>query len=51
MGALSLRVENPADIPGALETAFAANRPAVIDVVSDIEAFAPLAVTVGSPDD
>ena len=44
MGALGLRVENPADIPGALETAFASGRPTVIDVVSDIEAQAPLAV-------
>ena len=48
MGALGLRVEKPADIPGALETAFAAARPAVIDVVSDIEAQAPLAVIGGS---
>ena len=47
MGALGLRVENPADIRGALETAFAAGRPAVIDVVSDIDAFAPLAVVAG----
>ena len=49
MGALGIRVENPADIPGALETAFAAGRPAVIDVVSDIEAQAPLAVIGGPP--
>ena len=48
MGALGLRVDNPADLPGALETAFAAGRPAVIDVVSDIEAFAPLAVVAGA---
>ena len=48
MGALGLRVENPADIAGALETAFAADRPAVIDVVSDIEAQAPLAVIARS---
>ena len=48
MGALGLRVENPGDIPGALETAFDADRPAVIDVVSDIEAQAPLAV-IGGP--
>ena len=47
MGALGLRIENPADIPGALEAAFAAERPAVIDVVSDIEAQAPLAVIGG----
>ena len=48
MGALGLRVEDPADIPDALATAFAAGRPAVIDVVSDIGALAPLAV-VGEP--
>ena len=50
MGALGLRVENPADLAGALATAFAAGRPAVIDVVSDIEAFAPLAAIAGSSD-
>ena len=50
MGALGLRVEKPADLEGALEIAFAAGRPAVIDVVSDIEAFAPLAVIAGASD-
>ena len=50
MGALGLRVENPADLAGALDIAFAAGRPAVIDVVSDIEAFAPLATIAGSAD-
>ena len=50
MGALGLRVEKPADLAGALETAFAAARPAVIDVASDIEAFAPLAVVAESQD-
>ena len=48
MGALGLRVEHPADLAGALDTAFAAARPVVIDVVSDIEAFAPLAVIAES---
>ncbi len=48
MGALGLRVENPAEIPGALETAFTSGRPTVIDVVSDIDAFAPLAVIAES---
>ncbi len=38
MGCLGIRVERPAEIRPALERAFAANRPAVIDVVSDIEA-------------
>ena len=50
MGALGLRVEDPADLAGALATAFAAGRPVVIDVVSDIEAHAPLAVIGGSSD-
>ena len=48
MGALGLRIENPADIPGALDTAFTSGRPTVIDVVSDIDAFAPLAVITES---
>jgi acetolactate synthase-1/2/3 large subunit len=45
MGALGIRVEKPADFPAALEKALAANRPAVIDVVTDIDAIAPTAVT------
>ena len=45
MGALGIRVEKPADFPGALAQALAANRPAVIDVVTDIDALAPTAVT------
>ncbi|HLH99063.1 MAG TPA: thiamine pyrophosphate-binding protein [Xanthobacteraceae bacterium] len=45
MGALGIRVEKPGEIPGALERALAAGRPAVIDVVTDIEALAPLAVS------
>jgi acetolactate synthase I/II/III large subunit len=45
MGALGIRVEKPADIAPALERALAAKRPAVIDVVTDIEALAPVAVT------
>lgn len=44
MGALGLRVEKPADFAAALETALASGRPAVIDVVTDIDALAPLAV-------
>ena len=43
-GAVGIRVEKPSDLPGALEQAFAANRPVVIDVVTDIDALAPLAV-------
>jgi acetolactate synthase I/II/III large subunit len=45
MGALGLRVEKPGEIAGALAQAFKANRPVVIDVVTDIDALAPLAVT------
>jgi len=45
MGALGIRVEQPADFPGALAQALSANRPAVIDVVTDIDALAPTAVT------
>ena len=44
MGALGIRVERASDIAPAFARALAANRPAVIDVVSDIEALAPLAV-------
>jgi acetolactate synthase-1/2/3 large subunit len=45
MGALGLRVEKPADFAPALAQAIAANRPVVIDVVTDIDALAPQAVT------
>jgi len=45
IGALGIRVEKPDDVAPALQRALAAQRPAVIDVVSDIEALAPLAVT------
>ena len=45
MGAVGIRVEKPGELPGALERAFAARRPVVIDAVSDIDAMAPLAVT------
>jgi acetolactate synthase-1/2/3 large subunit len=45
MGALGIRVEHPSGFNAALAQALAANRPAVIDVVTDIDALAPLAVT------
>jgi acetolactate synthase-1/2/3 large subunit len=45
MGALGIRVEKPGEIAGALAQALAAGRPAVIDVVTDINALAPLAVS------
>ena len=44
MGALGLRVDKAADFAPALARALEAKRPAVIDVVTDIEALAPLAV-------
>ena len=44
MGAVGIRVEKPSELPAALQEAFAANRPVIIDVVSDIDALAPLAV-------
>jgi acetolactate synthase I/II/III large subunit len=45
MGALGIRVENADAFPAALAHALSAGRPAVIDVVTDIEALAPLAVS------
>ena len=45
MGALGIRVENAAAFPAALAQALAADRPVVIDVVTDIDALAPVAVT------
>jgi acetolactate synthase-1/2/3 large subunit len=44
MGALGIRVERPADFAPALERALAAGRPVVVDVVTDIDAIAPMAV-------
>ncbi len=44
IGALGIRVERPADFAPALARAFAADRPVVLDVVTDIDALAPLAV-------
>jgi len=44
MGAIGIRVEQPGDLAGALKQALAADRPVIIDVVTDIEALAPLAV-------
>lgn len=45
MGAVGIRVEKPSELAGALQKAFATARPVIVDVVSDIEALAPLAVT------
>ena len=38
MGAIGIRVEKPGEFAGALERALKADRPVVIDVVTDIEA-------------
>lgn len=43
MGALGIRVEEPGELRPALDRAVNANRPVIIDVVTDIEAVAPLA--------
>lgn len=45
IGALGIRVEKPADFAPALARALEAGRLVVIDVVTDIEALAPLAVS------
>ena len=45
MGAVGIRVEDPDEIKGALEKALKMDRPVIIDVVTDIDALAPLAVT------
>src|SRR5262249_51586569 len=45
MGAVGIRVEKPADIGPAIARALTAGRPAIIDVVTDIDALAPLAVS------
>jgi len=45
IGALGIRVERPDQLANALHTAIKSGRPALIDVVTDIEAIAPLAVS------
>ncbi len=44
MGAVGIRIENAGDFSGALAKAIELNRPVVLDVVTDIDALAPLAV-------
>lgn len=44
MGAIGIRVEDPQELETALRQSFDADRPVVLDVVTDIEALAPLAV-------
>ena len=43
MGAIGIRVEKPSDFKPAMERALEADRPVVVDVVTDIEAVAPVA--------
>jgi acetolactate synthase-1/2/3 large subunit len=45
MGAVGMRVEKPGDLGPAIQQALKANRPVIIDVVTDIDALAPLAVS------
>ncbi len=44
IGAVGIRVEKPGDLAPAFDQALEADRPVVIDVVTDIDALAPLAV-------
>jgi acetolactate synthase-1/2/3 large subunit len=41
IGCFGIRVERPSQLQSALEQAFAAGKPAVVDVVADIEGIAP----------
>ncbi len=43
MGAEGLTVDKPADLPGALDKAFSASGPVVVDVKSHVDAIAPIA--------
>ncbi|MGP0091176.1 MAG: thiamine pyrophosphate-binding protein [Xanthobacteraceae bacterium] len=45
MGAVGIRVDHASELPAALKAAFAADRAVVIDVVTDMDALAPLAVS------
>jgi acetolactate synthase-1/2/3 large subunit len=45
IGALGIRVEKPNELKSALDKALTSGKPAIIDVVTDIEALAPLAVS------
>ena len=44
MGAVGIRVEKPGDIAPAVEAGLKAARPVIIDVVTDIDARASVAV-------
>lgn len=45
IGCFGIRVEQPGDLQGALDQAFASGKPAVVDVVTDIEGIATRAWT------
>mgnify|MGYP002640826517 FL=1 len=45
MGAVGIRVEKPSELAGAIQKAFTYDRPVVLDVTTDLNALAPLAVT------
>jgi acetolactate synthase-1/2/3 large subunit len=45
IGALGIRVEKPTDLGPAIQRALKAGRPAIVDVATDIDAIAPVAVT------
>jgi acetolactate synthase I/II/III large subunit len=49
MGVLGLRVEKPGELSSALAQAVESDRPALIDVVADIEAMAPRASATPAP--
>ncbi len=44
IGALGIRVEKPGDFKSALDQGLSAGRPVIIDVVTDVDAIAPVAV-------
>ncbi len=44
IGALGIRVEKPSQLAPAFDQALSADRPVIVDVVTDIDALAPLAV-------
>src|SRR5258707_6580417 len=44
IGALGIRVEKPGELASAIQRALKAERPVIVDVVTDIEALAPVAV-------
>jgi acetolactate synthase-1/2/3 large subunit len=46
IGALGIRVERPGELGSALDQALSSGRPTIVDVVTDIDALAPLAVTI-----